>query len=384
MDLHCQKAVLGDTANVGINYGMVADNLPPPTEVVELLKSISISKVKIYSTNRKVLRAFRNTGISFTVGIGNEDVASLISLESAMRWLHDNVLLYLPDTQISAIAVGNEAFSGNDTILMSNVLKAMQNIYVCLSNLGLSGKIHVSTPHSLAVLQNSYPPSAGSFLPELVQPFMKPLLSLLSISGSPFMINAYPFFAYKASPSTVNLEYALFLNREGMQDRSTGLLYYGMLDAQVDAIYSAMAGLGFNNVKVIVSETGWPSRGDADEAGANLKNAQIYNSNLIRRVASMKGTPLKPNVSLEAYVFALFNENMKPGPASERHYGLFMPDGMKSYDFGLDNPMSSTLYAANDVSASSNSLARYAAFWITPALYLLSSLSGNLIAASAF
>ncbi|KAI5083125.1 hypothetical protein GOP47_0002868, partial [Adiantum capillus-veneris] len=352
LGLQSQKAALGGSLNIGINYGMVADNLLPPTQVVRLLQSISISKVKIYSTNQTVLQAFGNTGISFIVGIGNEEVQALTSLESTMEWLYENILLYVPNTQISAIAVGNEVFSGGDTTLISSVIKAMQNIHYCLSYLGLNNKISISTPHSLAVLGSSYPPSSGAFLPEIALPYMKPLLSFLSSTGSPFMINAYPFFAYKANPSTVSLDYALFLEKVGVEDKNTMLLYYNMLDAQVDAIYSAMANLGFKNVRVIVSETGWPAKGDADEAGANPENAQMYNSNLIRRVASREGTPMRPDIPLEAYIFALFNEDSKPGPASERNYGLFMPNGLKAYDFGLDDPMSSTLYTlAGDSSA---------------------------------
>ncbi|MCO5586415.1 hypothetical protein L7F22_040355 [Adiantum nelumboides] len=351
--LHFQRAALGDSLNIGINYGMVADNLLPPTQVVRLLQSISISKVKIYSTNQTVLRAFGNTGISFVVGVGNEDIQPLTSLENTMQWLHANILLYLPNTQISTIAVGNEVFSGSDTTLMSNVIKAMQNIQYCLSYLGLNNKISISTPHSLAILGSSYPPSSGSFLPEIALPYMKPLLSLLSSTSSPFMINAYPFFAYKANPSTVSLDYALFSEKAGVEDQNTKLLYYNMLDAQVDAIYSAMANLGFQNVRVIVSETGWPSKGDANEAGANPQNAQTYNSNLIKRVASREGTPMRPDIPLEAYIFALFNEDSKPGPASERNYGLFMPSGLKAYEFGLDDPISSTLHTITVDSAAS-------------------------------
>lgn len=348
--LHSQKA-LADTMSVGINYGMVADNLPPPTEVVRLLQSVSIFKAKIYSANSSVLRAFGNTGISFIVGIGNEEVEALTNIEVASNWVQQNILLYLPNTQISAIAVGNEVFTGTDTNLMSNLLLAMKNIHACLISLGLD-TISISTPHSLAILGNSYPPSAGSFLSELAVSYMKPLLLFLSKTGSPFMINAYPYFAYKANPSTVSLDYVLFRAKVGVVDQNTGLIYYNMLDAQVDAIYSAMANLGFKNLRVLVSETGWPSKGDEDEAGANQQYAQAYNSNLIQRLASKQGTPMKPGVPLEAYIFALFNEDSKPGPASERHYGLFMPDGVRAYDFGLDYPISSTLYTISSDSSS--------------------------------
>jgi hypothetical protein len=66
-----------------------------------------------------------------------------------------------------------------------------------------------------------------------------------------------------------------------------------------------------------------------------VENAQAYNRNLLLRQASGEGTPLRPKLRLEVYLFALFNENMKPGPASERNYGLYQPDGTMVYNVGL-------------------------------------------------
>jgi len=45
---------------------------------------------------------------------------------------------------------------------------------------------------------------------------------------------------------------------------------------------------------------------------------------------------------VKAYIFALFNENQKFGPGSERHYGLFLPDGRISYDIGISGLLPSS------------------------------------------
>lgn len=107
------------------------------------------------------------------------------------------------------------------------------------------------------------------------------------------------------------------------------------MHVQVDAVIFAMARMGYRGIEVRVSETGWPSKGDADEFGATIKNAEIYNKNLMSRQLGNQGTPLRPEGRLEVFVFALFNEDMKPGPTSERNYGLFQPDGTMAYNVGL-------------------------------------------------
>lgn len=38
---------------------------------------------------------------------------------------------------------------------------------------------------------------------------------------------------------------------------------------------------------------------------------------------------------MDVYLFALFNENQKPGPTSERNYGLFYPNQQKVYNIPL-------------------------------------------------
>jgi hypothetical protein len=53
---------------------------------------------------------------------------------------------------------------------------------------------------------------------------------------------------------------------------------------------------------------------------------------------------------LEVYLFALFNEDLKPGPTSERNYGLFRPDESMTYNVGI-----STLATPSSSSSPSDS-----------------------------
>ncbi|XP_050233134.1 glucan endo-1,3-beta-glucosidase 14-like [Mercurialis annua] len=326
---------------LGINYGRVADNLPTPTQVVELLKSHGINRIKIFDTESTVLKALADSPINVVVALPNQLLRSTAADQSfADNWVKSSISQYYPRTQIEAIAVGNEVFVDpqNSTQFL---VSAMKNIHNSLLKFNLSA-IKVSSPIALSSLQNSYPASSGSFKPDLIEPVMKPMLEFLRKTDSYLMVNAYPFFAYAANSKEISLDYALFKKNPGVVDSGNGLKYFSLLESELDAVYNAMKALKYDDVKMVVTETGWPSKGEDDEIGASADNAASYNGNLIKRVLTGNGTPLRPKEPLNVYLFALFNENQKTGPTSERNYGLFYPNQDKVYDVSLTQKQSST------------------------------------------
>ncbi|KAL5189389.1 Glucan endo-1,3-beta-D-glucosidase [Glycine soja] len=320
---------------IGVNYGQVADNLPAPEDTASLLKSTTIGKVRLYGADPAIIKALANSGIGIVIGASNGDIASLAGdPNAATQWVNANVLPYYPASNITLITVGNEILTLADQGLKSQLVPAMRNVHNALGAASLGGKIKVSTVHSMAVLTQSDPPSSGLFNPAL-QDTLKQLLALLKDNKSPFTINPYPFFAYQSDPRPETLAFCLFQPNSGRVDSGNGKLYTNMFDAQVDAVHSALSAMGFQDVEIVVAETGWPSRGDSNELGPSVENAKAYNGNLISHLRSLVGTPLMPGKSVDTYIFALYDEDLKQGPGSERAFGMFKTDRTVSYDVGL-------------------------------------------------
>ena len=337
--------------------------------MVDLLKSTGITAVGIYDADGQVLRAFANSGIRITVALPNDKLAGATNPDVAGTWVWENIAKNYPATQIEAIAVGNEVFHQRPDLSWA-LVPAMWNIYNALKNLKLEGAIRVSSPVALSAIDKSFPPSEGSFHGNL-RPVIRQMLDFIRQTGSFFMINIYPYFTYMENPQ-IDLNYALGLPNNGVRDPRTGLVYSNLLDAQLDAVYSAMAALGFgthsgNFTKrrleagrklLVIREIGHPTRtrrtprtiaGLPDEnqrrealeettalgreRGPTVENAQTHNSLIVKRILEGRtGTPLHPDYDMDVYLFALFNENLKPGPEDERNFGIFHPDGTKVYD----------------------------------------------------
>ncbi|KAK7340897.1 hypothetical protein VNO77_21614 [Canavalia gladiata] len=316
--------------SIGVNYGTLGDNLPSPAAVANFLKTqTTIDSVKIYDVSPQILQAFANTGISVAVTAPNGDIATLTNIDSARQWVVTHIKPFHPQTKISYILVGSEVLHWGDSTMIRSLVPAMRTLHSALRSEGITD-IKVTTAHSLAIMRSSLPPSAGQFRPGFAKRVLGPMLKFLKETRMPFMVNPYPYFGY--NPKNVNFQ--LFRPNRGLYDRNTKLTYTNGFDALMDAVHSAMKAIGYGDVDIAVGETGWPSVCDGWDA-CSVANAQSYNAHLVKHLESGKGTPLMPNRRFDTYLFALFNENQKPGPIAERNWGLFQPDFTPVYDAGI-------------------------------------------------
>lgn len=311
---------------IGVNYGTIADNLPPAASTASLLTSTTIGKLRLYEPQPDLVAALAGSDISILLGVPNSDVPSLASSPAAAAsWAAANIPTTL---SVSAISVGNELLNSGDPTLGPQLLPAMQNL---LAALPAGSTTKISTVHSMAVLASSDPPSSGAFHEDLAGS-LDPVLAFLHQNAAPFMINPYPYFAYASDPREETLAFCLFQPNPGRADAASGLTYTNMFDAQLDAIRAALDGRGYPDVDIVIAETGWPYQGDA---GGTPENARAYNGNLVAHLKSQVGTPRTPGKSVDTYIFALYDEDLKPGPVSERSFGLYQADLTANYDIGL-------------------------------------------------
>ncbi|GLJ59534.1 hypothetical protein SUGI_1513320 [Cryptomeria japonica] len=208
----------------------------------------------------------------------------------------------------------------------------MENIQRALKKADLQNNIKVSTPYPTSVLNNSFPPSEGTFGED-----MSAILNFLSDNGSTFMAHVYPYFSYKNSAGSTSADYSLFRSTNTVVTDGN-LMYNNLFDVFVDAFISAMEKLGHSNIPIVITESGWPTEGNAV---ATVDNARTYNNNLIKHVLSNAGTPKRPGTTIETYIFTLFNENQKTG-SEARHFGLF--DTTKIPVYPMDFLAESSVY----------------------------------------
>ncbi|XP_022764536.1 glucan endo-1,3-beta-glucosidase-like [Durio zibethinus] len=325
--------LFSSTAALGVNYGMIADNLPSPTEVANFIKTQTIfDSVKIFDSNPDVLRAFANTNISVSVTVANGEIPSLTTVRAARRWVNAHIRPFHPQTKIKYIIVGNEVLLLNNLAEINNLLPAMKCLNRALHNSQIQD-IKVTSAHALNIFNGLTVPSLARFRIDYAKSFFAPLLLFHRRTKSPFMINPYPYFELNAIGN--KLDFALFKRNPGLFDGHSGKTYTNAFDALLDKTFSAMSAIGCGDVEIVIGETGWPSQGDGGNLVATIDNALSYNGNLVREILSGNGTPLMPNRTFETYIFGLFNENQKPGPLAEKNWGLFRPDFTPVYNAGV-------------------------------------------------
>ncbi|CAN0891075.1 Glucan endo-1,3-beta-glucosidase 4 [Linum grandiflorum] len=326
-------------AFVGINIGTDVSNMPPASDIVTMLKAKDITHVRLYDADSHMLRALANSSIEVMVGVTNEEVLMIgESPAAAASWINKNVAAYLPSTNITAIAVGSEVLTSVPN-LAPVLVPSMQYLHKALVASNLNYQIKVSTPQAMDIIPKPFPPSTATFTSSGNNTIYQ-LLQFLKNTNSYFMLNAYPYYGYTTGNGIFPLDYALFQKLSSVKqivDPNTLLHYDSMFDAMVDAAYFAMDAFNFSGIPVVVTETGWPTFGGAKEPDATVENAEKYISSLIQRVQNDSGPPSHPSIPINTYIYELFNEDKRPGPESEKNWGLYSPNGTAVYALSLNS-----------------------------------------------
>lgn len=296
--------------------------------------------MRIYDPDPATLQALRGSGIELTVGILNMKLReSAATQDLANAWVQNNVVSY-GDVRFRNVVVGNEVFPITpDTQQYADlVLPAMRNIRAALNAANL-GQIKVTTAVGTDVIDpaTNSPSSRGDFRAEL-KPYLDPIVRFLVETGSPLFASIYPYFAY-VNNKQISFDYAFLQPGAGFVD-SDGVRYENLYYALADVVNAALekstaritsleqTGQPAPPPEVGGGESGVPTEGETD-ATSSIENARIYNNNLVQVVK--KGTPRRPDKPIETYIFAMFDENEKPGAEIEKHFGLFNSDGDPKY-----------------------------------------------------
>ncbi|XP_038905649.1 probable glucan endo-1,3-beta-glucosidase A6 isoform X2 [Benincasa hispida] len=338
------------SSKIGINYGQLGNNLPPPNLAIEMMNSMKVGRVKLYDANHEILSLLSRTKLQVSIMIPNNEISDIANNQTrADQWILNNVVPFYPNTMIRFILVGNEVLSYDsdmDRQVWNDLVPAMRRIWSSLKANNLQQIIRVGTPVAMDVLETAFPPSRGTFRSDIRRTVVAPMLDFLNETRSFFFADVYPYFSWSANPMNIDLDFALFNGNFEQIDGGSGLVYTNLLDEMLDSLIFAMAKLGYPDIRLVISETGWPTTGDIEEPGANLLNAATYNRNLVKRITAKPtiGTPARPGVVIPTFIFALFNENQKSGPGTERHWGLLSSDGSPNYQIDLTGKKSSVEY----------------------------------------
>ncbi|XP_062161505.1 glucan endo-1,3-beta-glucosidase 1 [Alnus glutinosa] len=343
-----QKAQSQDTQPfVGVNIGTDVSSGVSPSALVSFLQVQKITHIRIYDADPDLLKALARTKIRVIISVPNNQLLAIGSSNTtAAAWIGKNVVAFYPDTLITAIAVGDEVLT---TVPSSAplLLPAIEGLYSALVAANLHTQIKISTPHAAAIVLDPFPPSQA-FFNQSLSFVVLPLLQFLSRTGSPLMMNLYPYYVFMQNKGVVPLDNSLFkplTPSKEMVDPNTLLHYTNVLDAMIDAAYFSMKNLNVTDVSVLVTESGWPSKGDSKEPYATIDNADTYNSNLIKHVLDRSGTPLRPEITSSVYIYELFNEDLRSPPVSEANWGLFYGNSTPVY---LLHVSASGTFLAND------------------------------------
>ena len=214
------------------------------------------------------------------------------------------------------IALGNEPILAHD-ISLNTLSEKLQMLCTHLSSKNGWKHVSISIPFSAEIFEKSYPVTHSIFKVKYNK-YLTEILKILQANNGVFSINLYPYF-------TANDEHKLLEYCIGNETDLTGK-YESMLAAQYDATCYALNDLIPNNgVEIIISETGWATKGGTY---GSTKYAKQYYENVCKSM----NNPLSRLHGVNIFFFELFDEDNKPNGEWERNFGIFDKIGNKKWN----------------------------------------------------
>ncbi|HEV2805324.1 MAG TPA: glycosyl hydrolase family 17 protein [Chthoniobacterales bacterium] len=313
-------------SSIGVNFSNTfqSDPIAPQTAAAQI-QSAGITSVKMFNYSQSdFLQAARSKDLKVLVGVPNDELSALANGQTSK--LLEAIQQY--SGTITTVCVGNEPLGAWwNGQFNSFVVPAITNVYNAIQAASLN--IKVTIPFNYSIMGNSYPPSAGSFNPSLLN-IIVGVCDVIRKSGSEFMVNIYPYLVRLSNQADVPLDYCLFTAGPDHWVHDGKNTYKNIFSASYDALSVALAKNGFGNLPIVVGECGWPTAGGTD---ASIANAETFNQNLVRYCESGAGTPRVPNKKIACYLFEMYDEDRKstdPG-AFETHWGVYSAAGSAKY-----------------------------------------------------
>ena len=308
---------------MGMNFSNDLQSTPiaPSTAMAQIAPLVG--RAKTFSLSQRSLsfigQAQHYPGFMLAVGTPN-DMLQDFAAGKTTEFLN-TIQPYL--NNIDLICVGNEPLASWWNGKYNDFLApAVKNIF------SATGK-PVTVPQNFEFMATSYPPSAGAIKPELV-PIIRSTCEVMEASHAYFMVNIYPYITWTQNPTDIPLDYCLFTAQSDHWVHDGSYTYKNIFDAMFDALVVALGKIGYPNLGITIGECGWPTAGGPE---ANPSNAQTFLQNLIKHCRSGRGTPRRPNKTINCFVFEAYDEDQKdtaPG-AFERHWGVFDMGGKKKF-----------------------------------------------------
>ncbi|XP_057784393.1 glucan endo-1,3-beta-glucosidase 8-like isoform X2 [Salvia miltiorrhiza] len=237
-----------------------------------------------------------------------------------------------PCSLIWPVIIGSYVFTSGlrDKAAIEMTMVAMRNLQEALREVGYDG-ITVNLVHIQNMLKpNITRPSAADFSDEIRGDMIK-FVRHLQEHKAPFLLDTFPIL--DARRNYFNFSFA-FMDNTGIAIKDiNGAVYTNVFEFTYDSIVWALTKINASDVKVVVTQVGWPTDG---HVGATAANAERFYRHLLPRVAGNKGTPMRPGAPLDIFVHSLADETkMYYADPFTRHWGVYRSNGQPKYRIDL-------------------------------------------------